>query len=79
VNYEKNPADPKEQDEEWQFKYKQESPLNKSKRNVVDPQKPLGPQYLNGALRENVQLIGIPKADYAMQCRVRQCNYSKEQ
>jgi hypothetical protein len=40
--------------------------LKKTEGDVVDPQKPFDPQYLNDALRENVQLVGIPKADYTM-------------
>ena len=70
MNQEKEQADTKEKNEEWQFEYEQDRPLNKSKRNVIDPQKPLCPQNLNGALREYVQPIRITKADYAVQRRI---------
>jgi len=56
VNEEKDPADAKEQNEKWKLENEKESPLKKSERNVINPQKPLGPQNLNDALRENVQL-----------------------
>jgi len=79
VNQEKDPADSKEQNEKWKLENEKESPLKKSEKDVVDPQKPLCPQNLNGALRENVQLVRITKTNYAMQGRVCQCNYSKAQ
>jgi len=66
VNQEKDPTDAKEQNEKWKLENEKESPLKKSEGDVVDPQKPLGSQYLNYALREDVQFIGIPKADNAM-------------
>ena len=66
MNQEKDPTDAKEQNEKWKLENEKESPLKKSEGDVVDPQKPLGPQNLNGALREKVQFVGIPKADYAM-------------
>ena len=53
--------------------------MKKSEGDVVDPQKQLGSQYLNYALREDVQFIGIPKANYAMQRRIGQCDDSKAQ
>ena len=50
VSHEKDPTDPKEQDEKWQFENDQKGPLNKTEWNVIDPEKPLCSQNLNGAL-----------------------------
>jgi hypothetical protein len=66
VNQEKDPADAKEQNEKWKLENEKESPLKKSEGDVIDPKKPLCPQNLNGALRKNVQFVGIPKADYTV-------------
>jgi hypothetical protein len=79
VNYEKDSADPKEQDKEWQFEYEQESPLNETEGDVIDPEEILDPQNLNKALREDIQLVGIPETDYAMKSRICQCDDSKAQ
>ena len=70
MNQEKETADAKEQNKKWKLENEKESPLKKSEGDVVDPQKPLGPQYLNYALREDVQFIGIPKVNYAMKRRI---------
>ena len=67
MHHKKYPADSREKSEKWQFEYEQDSPLNKTERDVIDPQKLLDPQNLNGSLRENVQFVGIPKDDYTMQ------------
>ena len=79
MNQEKDPTDAKEQNEKWKLENEKESPLHKAEGDVVDPQKPLCPQNLDGALRENVQFVGIPKADNAMKRRIGQCDDSKAQ
>ena len=61
VNQEKDSANAKEQNEKWKFENEKESPLQKTERYVINPQKPLCPQYLNGALRETISLSEYPR------------------
>ena len=68
VYHKKYPADSRKRNESGHFKYEQDCPMSKTERDIFELQKQLVPQNLNSALREIIQIFGIPKTEYAMQC-----------